>query len=258
MGTSHAASALDLSDPEDVLTALVKLRARTDGAPAYWWMRGIHYGVVDTTYRPLYGLLNGSFQRMVPNGDHRYDITMLELTYYTDLETGEALETFKNPYTEEVAEIPVGVFGPNTAFVTLEGLQPPEDFPLGDLAFEGQLGPAIVHGNDVWIREDTIVHMTPRDPNADKFVTNELVTYQGSLAELNDTSNPTANATLTYNTTFNWRPWMKSGDTPGHVTASAMGGKIDAVEKFPADYLALAERYHPEVMSDPIAVLDGG
>jgi hypothetical protein len=254
---AQAGATLDLSQPKDLLMGLVKLRARTDGEPVYWWMRGIHYGVVETTYRPLYGLINGSFQRLRPVGEDRYEVTMLELAYYTDLQTGEALREFRNPYTDEVAIIPDEVFGPNNATITLEGLQPPDDFPLGKLDFEGQLGPAIVQGDDVWIKEDTIVHMTPHDPNMGKFVTNELVAYKGSLDELSDPSSPTAQATLTYNTTFNWRPWMKSGETPGHVTASAIGSKVDSVEAFPSDYLAIAERYHPNVINDPIGVLDG-
>jgi hypothetical protein len=49
---------------------------------------------------------------------------------------------------------------------------------------------------------------------------------------------------------------MGFGDTPGHTTARGSGLRAVSIEEFPADYLDLAERFHPDVLDDPLAALE--
>ena len=80
------AAGLDLEDPEDRLTALAKLRGSLDGGMVMWWMKGVYYGVVADVLTPLFGTLIGSFQRLKPEPGKGFELTMLELSYFTDLE----------------------------------------------------------------------------------------------------------------------------------------------------------------------------
>ena len=50
---------------------------------------------------------------------------------------------------------------------------------------------------------------------------------------------------------------MGFGDLPGHTTAQASGVRVAHVEDFPRYYLKLTERYYPDVLENPLAVLKG-
>ena len=54
---------LDLSNKEDVLTALVKMRGRTDGEVSMGWIRGTRYAVIDDLATPMWNILAGTFSR---------------------------------------------------------------------------------------------------------------------------------------------------------------------------------------------------
>ncbi len=51
---------------------------------------------------------------------------------------------------------------------------------------------------------------------------------------------------------------MGFGDTPGHTTAHAAGNRAARVEDLPKYWLELTEKYHPDVLQDPLGVLEGG
>ena len=78
----------------------MRLAASLDNRLVIWWMDGLRYGVVDARARLLYGMKVGMFQQFFPPAGRQFlNWTMFELTYYTDLATGELLEEFANPYT---------------------------------------------------------------------------------------------------------------------------------------------------------------
>ena len=255
---SDGPSTYDLNDLEDLLEAQVKLRGSLDGQLTMWWIRAKQFAVVETVLVPLFDLINASFQRFdrLPGG--AFGITMLELAYFTDLETGEPLDEFLNPITGKTGKVPPALFGPNRISLDTDGRHPPSDFPFGELVFEGELGPAHTDGEEVWIRDDTFARMTSTDPAYGDFIYSELVFYQGRLDHLNDPSLASAPATLTYSTTSNWRPWMQPEDTPGHLMADGFGRKVSRVDDLPADYLAIARERHPDVLADPEKFLNKG
>ena len=246
----------DLNNLNDLLECQIKLRGSLDERMVIWWLHATQYAVVDTLLTPLYHLLNASFQRFTKIDDNAYAITMLELAYFTDPETGSVLQEFTNPFTKLTGTVPPAMFGPNRVSLTTNGLQPPEHFPFGTLTFTGQLGPGRTDGEDIWVREDTLVEMVSANPAYGDYVYNELVTYQGQLAEINDPEIKSASAGMTYNTTSNWRPWMMAGDTGGHIMSEGYGKKVTRIEYLPEDYLALAREHDPAIITDPQIILD--
>jgi hypothetical protein len=248
-------SRYDLTNPHELLECQVKLRGSLDERMVIWWIRATQYAVVDTILTPLYHLLNASFQKFQRIDANSYAISMLELAYFTDLESNQPLSEFTNPFTKQSGAVPPAMFGPNFVTLTTDGLQPPENFPFGTLTFAGQLGPGYTDENDVWVREDTLVKMTSANPAFGNYIYNELVTYRGNWNELNDPAVPSAAASITYNTTSNWRPWMMPGDTPGHIMSEGFGNKVSCVDDLPADYLTIARQLDPEVIADPEKIL---
>ena len=245
----------DLTNPQQLLECQVKLRGSLDERMSIWWIRATQYAVVDTVLTPLYHLLNASFQQFKRIDEDTFAIAMLELAYFTDLESNQPLSEFTNPFTRETGAVPPAMFGPNFVTLTTDGLQPPENFPFGTLTFDGQLGPGYTDNEDVWVREDTLVKMTSANPAFGNYIYNELVTYKGNWDEVNDRETPCASANITYSTTSNWRPWMMPGDTPGHIMSEGFGKKVSCVDELPADYLAMARKLNPEVIADPEKIL---
>jgi len=253
---SAATDKLDLNDPWDRLTALAKLRGNIDGSTVMWWMKGVRYGVVDNVVTPLFGMLIGSFQRLRPVPGEGFEVNMLEMSYFTDLETGEILDTFKNPYNGKVVEIPEQRLGPYPVLMKPTGVILPDVPMFGDVELKTKVGPAVISGDDVWIRDDSTVKVDSDHPMMGKHIYNELVTYRGRLSELNDPDVTSASADISFQSVTSWREWFQAEDVGGHTTARANGNKIYRIEDFPAEYLAAARERHPELIADPDAVLD--
>ncbi|MGI9292091.1 MAG: DUF1838 family protein [Gammaproteobacteria bacterium] len=245
-----------LDNPQDLLEAQVKLRGSLDGSMSIWWLKATQYAAVDCVLTPLYNLLNASFQKFKAIDETKYEITMLELAYFADLESGEALSSFINPFTGKTGTPPPAIFGPNRVSLTTDGLQPPENFPFGTLTFSGGLGPGYTDGKDVWVREDTLVEMESDNPAFGNYIYNELVTYRGDWAALNDRETASIPGYITYSTTSNWRPWMMADDTPGNIVSEGYGKKVTRIDELPLDYLKLASQHDPQVLADPVKLLD--
>lgn len=251
-----AAADLNFDDPEDLLIAAVKLRGSLDDRMVMWWMKGVRYGVVNDELKPLFGMLVGSFTRYKKVPGQGYRVKILELGYLTDLETGEPLEKFRNPYTNKVVDVPEQRLGPYPVMLTTAGIKLEAGAIFGEIDLKTSLGPAIVEGEDIWLREDSTAKVESDHPMMGKHVYNELVTYRGRVSDLNDPDIAAAPAEISYQSVTSWREWHQSDGVPGHTTARAAGRKIFSVDGFPADYLRAARARHPEIISDPIAALD--
>jgi hypothetical protein len=247
---------LDLDDPWDRLTALAKLRGSTDGKTVMWWMKGTRFGVVDNVVKPMFNMLIGSFQRMQPVPDKGYMLNMLEMSYFTDLETGEVLDTFVNPYNGKTLQVPEQRLGPYPVLMEPGGVVLPDVPAFGDVDLSTRVGPAIVHGDDVWIRDDSTVKVDSDHPMMGKHTYNELVTYRGRLSEINNPELASAPAEIAFQSVTSWREWFQADDVDGMTTARASGTKIFRLEDFPPEYLAAARERHPDLIADPDAVLD--
>ena len=247
---------LDFDDPDDLLTAAVKLRGTLDDRMVIWWMKGVRYGVVKDELNPLFNMLVGSFSRYKEVPGRGYQVTMLELGYLTDLETGEPLDEFKNPYTGKVVKVPEQRLGPLPVMLTSSGVEIDSGATFAEIDLRTRLGPAIVEGDDIWLREDSTAKVDSDLPMMGKHVYNELVTYRGRVSDVNNPDLAAAPATVAYQSVTSWREWFKSGGMPGHTTARAAGRKIFSVDELPADYLAAAQARHPEIIADPEAALD--
>jgi len=251
----RAADALDLDDPWDRLTALAKLRGSLDGSTVMWWMKGVRYGVVDNVVTPLFGMLVGSFQRMKALPGKGYELNMLEMSYFTDLETGAVLDKFTNPYNGKVCDVPEQRLGPYPVLMTPTGVVLPKVPMFGDVELQTTVGPAIVNGDDVWIRDDSTVKVDSDHPMMGKHIYNELVTYRGKLSDVNNPKLASAPADIAFQSVTSWREWLQAEGVGGHTTARAAGTKISSIDDFPPEYLRAARERHGDIIADPEAAL---
>ena len=264
-----AAAQFNADDPVSVLRTVFRMRGSEDGRIAMGWLKARRYGVVDAEVTPLFGMVTGTFGRHQVLEDGSIVNTSFELAFYTDLDSGEVLDSVTIPYTGKTVEVPRLLLGPSKStsrpvFHELtESSNRAEQTdsetamrPVGSTRFERWLGPVTIKEDNVWITQASSAVLRPADPNADKVVYSESVT---SKADYTDVINPdllTIPSTLSYTGITSWRPWMQMGNHPGHTTSHGLGGKAFDLDGLPDDYRAMAERYYPDALADPGAVLD--
>ncbi|MEE8305783.1 MAG: hypothetical protein V3R81_00885 [Gammaproteobacteria bacterium] len=101
-----AAPQFDPNDPASVLRTVFRMRGREDGRITMGWLKARRFGVVDAEITPLFGMITGTFGRYRVLADGSIVNNSFELAFYTDLESGEVLETFTLPYTGKTVSVP--------------------------------------------------------------------------------------------------------------------------------------------------------
>jgi hypothetical protein len=248
---------LDLSAPEDFLTAAVKLRGSLDDRLCMGWVTGTRYAVIDHEAIPMMGFLAGTFSRYRKIRPDAYEAKSIEVAYFTDHTDGSLLKTWKNPVTGKTVEVPQVRMGPASFTITARGLtiQQAAGEAVG-MDLRHKFTPAVTRGDDVWISEEIHVDGTPPGRDSRPFTYNEMTTYHGLRKDLEDPAQPTVPTTVSFHGLVTWRPWMGFGDLPGHTTAHGAGARAEKVEDFPEYYLELTAAHHPDVLENPLGVLD--
>lgn len=264
-----ASGTFDSSDPVNVLRTLHRMRGSEDGRIAMGWLKGQRYGVVEGEIIPLMGMVTGTFARHQVQDDGSVVLSSFELAFYTDLQTGDVLDTLTIPYTGKTVEVPRLMLGPSQSTIRPvfheltevggEAERTDSDTamrPMGSMRIERWLGPVTVKDNNVWITEASSARVVPADPEAEKVVYSESVTYNADLEDVINPDIPTISSTLSYTGITTWRPWMQMGEHPGHTTSHALGSKSYDLDGLPDDYRGMAEKYYPDAIRDPAAILD--
>lgn len=259
----------------DMVRAVVKMRAGTDGRIRFGWLEAFRSAYIDGEIFPMMGMLAGALSRARDNGDGTFNITVLEITYYLDPETGEFRDTLTMPVTGMEVRVPLYRSGPAEVPVAIsskidevhdgsagvvdddEGGGSEAFAPKGDVKLDRSVGPAFIDGDDLWIKTAEYGRVSPANPSEQPVFYNESAIWIGNRDELLDPDVHTARTKLSYSAASSWRPWMKMGDVKGHSMAHGIGGKCGAIEEMPEQWLDLTEKYHPDVLRDPAGVMDG-
>ncbi len=252
-----AAPALDLTNRDDFLTACIKMRGSVDDRLCIGWVRGTRYAVVDHKATPMMGLLAATLTRYRRIRPDAFEAKSLEVAYFTDLGTRELIETWTNPFTGKTVGVPRTRMGPSRFVVTADGLD--LQVAAGEvrgLKLSHRFEPAIARGDDVWITEVIGVNGDPI-PGKRPFVYNEMTTYHARMSDLADPAQPTVPTHVSFHGLVTYRPWMGFDDTPGHTTAHGAGTRAASLDELPEYWLELTAKYHPDVLDDPLGVLEG-
>jgi hypothetical protein len=247
---------LELSDSRDRLTALAKMRGSTNGQLTIGWVMGTRYAVVDSRAIPMLGILAGTFSQYRRLDADTFEALTLEIAFFTDPATGKLQATWQNPVTGQVVEVPQTRMGPSRILMRAEGLEVPR--PVGEatgMEIRHRFADPIVVAGRCYVTEEIRVASEPREPGGKAFRYNEMTTYAARVADLDDPAVTAAPVTVQFHSLVTFRPWMGFGELVGHTTARGFGGRETRLEDLPPYYLELAERYHPDVLNDPLAAL---
>ena len=220
-----AKSSLNLDVPLDNLTAFIKIRGSLDPTEeVIYYANGAIYGIVDgerDKHLMNYEMYN--IGRIVPNGEHKYQLLTREVLLYMDKKTGAVLERFDNPYTEKTVKV----------------LHVWNDPVNQNFALEGKYGewgiPYNKYGKDVICMNADIllaypsplkIEDYPDNSQSDLYEAGELFQFFASEKELNDPSINSANATISWTRIGPWLPWMEMGQKPGRMLYQGAGYKL--------------------------------
>lgn len=247
---SAAPVAVNWADAGQQLTALIRMRGALDDRLVISFLEGVYYGVMQSRILPLYGLSAGLFRQYRRRADGGYDFANFELVYVTDLDSGELLTEFRNPYSGRTGKPPQTRLGPSLLTITpaREVLRPPA------VAGFHRFRPARVVGDDVWIIEESAVQVPPPM----NFSFNEVLTYRASARDLADPARLHVPTEVHFNPVIGWRSWqgMEGFEgPPSHVTGSCSGRVVTSLAELPARYQEWTARLHPDVFSDPLKLL---
>jgi len=241
----------------DFLQAVIKMRGSTDDRLCIGWVSGTRYAVIDHQAIPIMGLLAATFTQNSRIRPDAYQTKSLEVAYFVDLETRKLIETWRNPFTDRIVDVPQTRMGPAIFTVTADGLQiQPVKGEAAGMDIHHRFQPAVVRGDDVWITEVIGINGKQMSRDANPFIYNEMSTYQAKLSDLSDPNQATVPTNVSFHGLVTFRRWMGFGDMPGHTTAAGGGTRSATIADLPKYYLELTREFHPDVFKDPLAVLN--
>lgn len=256
--SSEASLNLNLDEPKDNMTAFIKVRGSlTDREEVIYYADGKIYGFVGGERdKALMGFTMYNIGRYVKTGENAYQLLTREVLLYTDLKTGEVLETFDNPYTEETVDV-VHVWN---------------DPVNQNMQLEGRFGPWGVNHNkygedmicmnaDIFLAYPSplTVQEFPENSQSDLYEAAELFQFFFSEKDMNDPNQPNIPVTISWTRLGPWLPWLKMGQRPGNMVYQGAGYKLNGTDydRMPAklrEYVLVNKpeyRHAPEEYSSP-------
>jgi len=256
----------ELSRETDLLRALIKMRGSLDDQMVIGWVRAKRFAVSQGRVEPLCGFVAATLNRFRQEADDLYSVVTLEITHYTDFETGELLDRLIMPFTGREVVVPAYRFGPASArfavrleeqseFTPAEKTTEGEFSPAGSVLMSKSIDPAYVRHSKLYLRHEEHGRVYPADAEFPMMFYKESTIWSAPLSDVLDERTKNVDASVNYSAMTSWRPWMDMGDLPGHTTSNGFGGKARSLDDMPEDWLRYTRQVHPDVIEDPVAAL---
>lgn len=257
--SAHSAL-LDLEDPVDRLRAIVRLRGAEE-TPYWLLIEGHVYGRgADAILQPLFkftSLLRMQYQRI---DQTRFAFQQRESAHYIDLESGEPIGEFHNPYNS-VANIAVGYVSPTFKYhFDLNGTRSATGSDHhGDLPHQlTAQGEYLQTTERRFLSYPTSLDLSvfPEASRSNVRHSVDIATYRAPSVQVLDPSHEFVGAAVDFVADTEWPFWMFMGDRPGNVWWLGHGTKLRTAEELPSDLVRRVELVHPGFIADPWG-LDG-
>jgi len=256
---------LDLTTPEGNREAMARFMGNTDmQSTKYGWFEGVVYGVrPNEKNRELFGFSGFSCTKLLPNldGAPGYRKILREVAFYTDLETGNIIEEWTNPYLNETVKVVPIANDPFNFIITGFVPQPPK---YGGLNLEE--APEIPLHLD-WSRRGDLLNLNqrvhlfypaalqpnkwPRESNGPMNRVTETFMYQIDWNEMQDPNVGAVKTNGSWSRITPWLPWMLMGPTEGHCVYNTFMGSGSSLDIVNPKILEYAERHFPKYLKAP-------
>ena len=181
-----------------------------------------------------------------------------EAMHYADLESGDPLTSFLNPYSQETL-IPVGYVSPlNVYFFDVTGSYSrtlPEKRD-GHLHLDWRENDA-----EIWVTESRYNNFPsgvteaefPRAYSGPERKSVDILTYRALKRDVDNASLYSLPAQVSMLTEAPWPLWMMMGKSPGSVMWSGFGRKYPHFKALPKRFAATTEQVYPGFLAAPWA-----
>lgn len=252
-GGGKGRRALDVTSAQGRLRTFMLMRGALDDKLCTSWVSARYYGVVEDRMDPLFAVVSAVFARYRPLSDGSYEAVNFELAWFTDAETGKAMDTFRNPYTGKDCKVPSGGYAPSKVrFAPDLSFHLTREVP--GLQMEHEILPFDVRGDDVWVTERSRTAVSfPGAPRPFRY--SESNTFHAKRHDLEAPGATRVSSEVSFTNVCSWRPWLEMGDRPGHLTAVGIGRQNAGLDSVAPAWLEATAARRPEVLKDPAAIL---
>ena len=247
---------VDFSDPAARLALIMKMRGATDERLCIGYVTGMRYAVVDGVATPLFGMLAATFSRGKQVADDAYESRSFEIAYFTDLATGKLVETWTNPVTDKTVSVPQTRSLMGKVMIKGTGLLPINSPLVTAMEFGHQFRPAVVMRDEVSITEEIRIRNKAAS-SGPRFRYNENTTYSAARKDLANTKLATVPTAISYQSLVGFSSWMGMDGIDGLNMGRGTGHRVASAKELPPYFLELTEKYHADVLRDPIGAIDG-
>ena len=218
------------------------------GPKALWWIKGVVYGKQHKkNAQPLFQVTGVSWNRVTPGKNGGIMLSIEEGGYYADLESGEFMDSFTNPVTGASTQPKHYKMFVSHSFAMNGDVEHPGS--TSPIEAHGGISPVEISGDTLWVEENYFSRTRELSPSSsgqaperttDQFYFGDsLTTFQARVEDLLTPVGTYVPATLAYEQTNSWAPWLNMGDYPGLQLWQLKGRKLADPEEIPT---ALKER----------------
>ncbi len=240
------------NNPDDNANNYLRLIGSLTPRTLYSWFSGHLWGIVPGEAPKALTTLQGLAKSNWDVDGELLTKQSFDLGFFGDLENGELLQTWTNPYTnEKVKPFPFMYGGgPKTSYGPNGKLQ-------GDKV-EAYPNTWVRSGNQVWLDEyGSFQFKNPLQPEewphssaGEELLFGSSTTYSANADELFDKEATTCGNTFFWTAINSWEPWMRMGQRPGFVMWRATGRKIFDVAEIPDAIKAYVAKVQPNYFED--------
>lgn len=232
-GPATAPPLLDLSKPEAVVVVNRKMACSLDdGKPVvFWWKGGAYSRVPGERDRHLFNVEGMNIRQCGtvrdPQRGEGYRLVSREILLYLDIETGEPLARWKNPWTGRENEV---------MHVANDPVNGSPTFPIGADGAPAKWRGTSMKGR-IWTSgEVPLFYKNPLGGDFQEYVGGdyqamEMLTMFGYERDVLDASKrEVTDLTISWARTSNWLPWMEMGDRVGMMIFTTVGKRLAKAE----------------------------
>lgn len=243
--------------------AFLKLTGSLATEPVRHWFTGKIYLYVpgEKTRELCYtdGFLNTQYTAL-EDGTHKHE--RYEIVINRDIESGDILEEWKNPFTGRTNQVAHTVGGPQYKVYNQWGFDSPKKA-------RGPDNPRpldwIIFGDDAWLTWDLFLQIKnpiskekhPLEYSGDLLDLTNLTNYKASLSDIEDPNILNAPSVMFWTGVSSWFPWMQMGEKQGALIHKVIGTKVDSFSDLPEQVFRAAEKAFPGHLSEQRPWMEG-
>lgn len=256
---------VDLTTGKGNLIALARMEGNLDESKVkYGGASGIISAVrANEKIRDLFGFEVWSVATTRKQPDGSYRILHREAIYYTDLESGEILTEYLNPFTNEKVKVVDVINDPWNVHIeefeplppSYGGLNKPPEGPRKPhvLNWREVAGGLVVAQRNINLFYPSALppDKWPRESTGKMVQVSENYTYVVNLADMQNPEKTSIEYAGSWSRVTPWLPWMLMGAAPGHVLYQSVSYNGDDINKLKPNVVEHTRKNHPEIFDPP-------